>query len=90
MNARSGQHLTADLQADTRVSRKLWVFELCVSSRLTCLVCVWGSSLLGNVLRVDRANERKERPAFDSRPPPSRYEGEQESVCLFVFNSACC
>jgi hypothetical protein len=38
-----------------------------------------GRTLLGNVLRVDRANERKERPAFDSRPP-SRYEGEPEVV----------
>uniref|UniRef100_A0A383WI16 RRM domain-containing protein n=1 Tax=Tetradesmus obliquus TaxID=3088 RepID=A0A383WI16_TETOB len=38
-----------------------------------------GSSLLGNTLRVDRANERKERPAFDSRgPPPSRgYDGSR-------------
>ncbi|KAF6260257.1 hypothetical protein COO60DRAFT_906792 [Scenedesmus sp. NREL 46B-D3] len=34
-----------------------------------------GSTMLGNTLRVDRANERKERPAFDSsRAPPSRFE----------------
>jgi hypothetical protein len=50
------------------------------SRELWCYSQMDGSTLLGNVLRVDRANERKERPAFDSSrgpPPSSRYEGEQ-------------
>lgn len=57
-----------------------------------------GSSLLGNTLRVDRANERKERPAFDSRgPPPSRgYDGERVMsfawliVCAGLCFGVCC